>query len=244
HTPLLPPAGSFTFRHLGHRSRRGPAVALAAPVLVLFPPGRVHHDPAGHGHGLRYHLHVCPPAPVRLPGDGVFDRRDRRPRLYRVGPPHVPERHGPAPGHRVHDRHHHDRVTLGRESVQLAGNALAPRSPVYHRHVERPGLCEFVRHRRLERHLHGGDAGRRVHPRHLFYRRPPALRALHEQHLRYLRRDSLLVSQDVWPDDERNVGQVPFRVDVYFIQLRVLPDAHSGRGGVAAPDHGSLAQPV
>ena len=36
----------------GHRRR--PAAAVAALVLVLFAPGRVHHDPAGDGHGLRH----------------------------------------------------------------------------------------------------------------------------------------------------------------------------------------------
>ena len=34
----------------GHRRRA--AAALAAPVLVLLAPGRLHHDPAGDGHGL------------------------------------------------------------------------------------------------------------------------------------------------------------------------------------------------
>ena len=40
--------------------RRRPAAALAAPVLVLFAPGRVHHDPAGDGHGLGHHRHASP----------------------------------------------------------------------------------------------------------------------------------------------------------------------------------------
>ena len=42
--------------------RRRSAAAVAAPVLVLFASGRVHHDPAGDGHGLRHHRLLCPQA--------------------------------------------------------------------------------------------------------------------------------------------------------------------------------------
>ena len=40
--------------------RRRAAAAVAAPVLVLLAPGRLHHDPAGDGHGLRHHRHASP----------------------------------------------------------------------------------------------------------------------------------------------------------------------------------------
>ena len=33
--------------------RRRPAAAVAAPLLVLQPPGRLHHDPAGDGRSSR-----------------------------------------------------------------------------------------------------------------------------------------------------------------------------------------------
>ena len=39
-------------QQLAAGGRRRPAAAVAALVLVLFAPGRVHHDPAGDGHGL------------------------------------------------------------------------------------------------------------------------------------------------------------------------------------------------
>ena len=64
-TFFLPPAG-LTFGNWHDRPRRRPAAALAAPVLVLLAPGRVHHDSAGHGHGLRHHQHLRPQAAVRL----------------------------------------------------------------------------------------------------------------------------------------------------------------------------------
>ena len=40
--------------------RRRAAAVVAAPVLVLFAPGRVHHDSAGDGHGLRHHQPASP----------------------------------------------------------------------------------------------------------------------------------------------------------------------------------------
>jgi cytochrome c oxidase subunit 1 len=41
--------------------------ALPALLLVLLPPGGLHHDPAGHGHHLRADLGVQPQAHLRLP---------------------------------------------------------------------------------------------------------------------------------------------------------------------------------
>ena len=87
-------------RQLADRRRQRAAAAVAASVLVLFAPGRVHHDSAGHGHGVGHHQHLRPPAAVRLPGHDPVDRRHRRAGLHRLGPSHVPERHGSAPGHR------------------------------------------------------------------------------------------------------------------------------------------------
>ena len=48
---LLHSRGADDQQHLND-GRRRPAAAVAALVLVLLPPGRVHHDSAGDGHGL------------------------------------------------------------------------------------------------------------------------------------------------------------------------------------------------
>ena len=56
----------------------GQPLLVAAPVLVLFAPGRVHHDPAGDGHGLRHHRLLRPQAALRLQADGLLDLRHRR----------------------------------------------------------------------------------------------------------------------------------------------------------------------
>ena len=58
-TFFLPPDG-LTFGNWHTGARRRPAAPVAAPVLVLFAPGRVHHDPAGDGHGVRHHLRPSP----------------------------------------------------------------------------------------------------------------------------------------------------------------------------------------
>ncbi len=63
--------------------------ALPAPVLVLLAPGRVRDGAAGLRHDLRDPAGVLAQAALRLPGAGLLDRRDRLPRVPRVGPPHV-----------------------------------------------------------------------------------------------------------------------------------------------------------
>ena len=60
------------------------------------------------------------------------------PRLHRLGPSHVPERHGPAPRHRLHARHHHDRPAVGREGLQLAGHHLGRQHPATRRRCSTP----------------------------------------------------------------------------------------------------------
>jgi cytochrome c oxidase subunit 1 len=70
-------------------------------------------------------------------------------------------------------------------------------------------------YRRPVGHLHGGDTGGYFHSRHLLHRRSPALRALCEQLDGHLRRHLFLVSQDVWPHDERDAGQDSLCSDVH-----------------------------
>ena len=97
-------------QHAARRRRRAAAV-VAAPVLVLFAPGRVHHDSAGDGHGVGHHRGVRAEADLRLQADGVFDRRDRRSWVHRVGPPHVHVGNEPGVGADVHGLDDADRVT-------------------------------------------------------------------------------------------------------------------------------------
>ena len=75
-------------RHLRPDARRRPG-ALPAPVLVLLAPGRLHHDPAGHGRHQRAGRRLLAQADLRLQLRRVLEPRDRRPRLPRLGPPPV-----------------------------------------------------------------------------------------------------------------------------------------------------------
>ncbi len=63
--------------------------AVPAPVLVLLAPGRVRHDPAGHGRDQRAGHGLLAQAHLRLPGHRHLEPVDRRDRLPGLGPPHV-----------------------------------------------------------------------------------------------------------------------------------------------------------
>ena len=66
-------------------ARRRQPDPLAAALLVLQPPGGLHHDPAGHGHRLRSHPGVLAQAALRLQGRDLRRRRHRRTGLHVSG---------------------------------------------------------------------------------------------------------------------------------------------------------------
>ena len=119
----------WTANNSAHGLGRRAAAAVAAPVLVLFAPGRVHHDPAGDGHGLRHHRLLRAQAAVRLQADGLLDRRHRGAGLHRVGPPHVHLGHEPGPGHDLHGLDDDDRAAQRHQDLQLAGHRLGRQHP-------------------------------------------------------------------------------------------------------------------
>ena len=60
-------------RPLRPERRRRPR-PLSAPLLVLLAPGRLHHDPAGHGCDLRGRVHLQPEEHLRLHGSSPSRR--------------------------------------------------------------------------------------------------------------------------------------------------------------------------
>ena len=122
---------------------------------------------------------LLPQAALRLRADGLLDRRHRRPRLHRLGPPHVPERHEPDARHRLHDRDDDDRPAVG-DQGRSTGSARsgAATSSSRRRCCTPSAFVSMFIIGGLSRHLHGRDAGRHLHPRHLLHRRPHPLRAV------------------------------------------------------------------
>ena len=110
-------------RHFRSGARRRPAV-IPAPVLVLFAPGRVHHDPAGHGHRQRSHSLLRPQEAVGLQVRGLFEPGDRFVRFFGVGPSHVRGRHLALFGAGVLQLKLPGCRAVGRQGVQLDGHAL------------------------------------------------------------------------------------------------------------------------
>ena len=189
-TGFFIPEGLIVNNVVGRRRRR-PAAALAALVLVLFAPGRVHHDPAGDGHGLRHHRLLRPQAAVRLQADGLFDLRHRRAGLHRLGASHVHVGHEPVLGMTFMVSTMMIAPAQRRESLQLAGHDLGRQNPVHHADAVRPGVRVDVHHRRAVGHLHGRHAGRYLHPRHVLHRGPHSLRAVRRHGDRRVRRRSI-----------------------------------------------------
>ena len=78
-----------------------------------------------------------PQADLRLPRHGLLDDGHRGPRVHRLGPPHVPERHEPDPRHDVHDLDDGHRRAVGDQDVQLAGHAVGREHPLHDADAER-----------------------------------------------------------------------------------------------------------
>src|SRR5713101_5299911 len=222
HAAVRPHARHELVQALGRR--RAPPVA--APLLVFRPPGGVHPDPPGDGHRLRDPAGLLPQADLRLPRDGVLDDRDRVPVLDRLRPPHVRQRHEPGARDGLHGHDDGHRSALGHQDVQLAGHPVGRPDPVHRPDAERARVRVDVRHRRALGDLHGLDTGGHLHPGHVLHRGPHPLCRLRRLDLRRVRRDLLLVPEDVRPDDEHGPRPPALLADIRVLQPDLLPDAH------------------
>ena len=206
--------------------RRRPA-ALAAPLLVLRPSGRLHHLPARRGHGVGDAAHAGRRAAGRPP-------RRRRSRCS-------------ATGFFSFALWAHHMFTAGLGSLSLSfvsAASMAVAIPRRHpglrmdRHaVARRRALEHADavHRRLPRHLRDGRPHRRdgrraavrlAGARQLLRRRAPALRADRRHGVARLRRAVLLDAGAARPCARRALRPMGLRARVRRLPPRVLPDAH------------------
>ena len=179
-----------------HRRRRRSA-PLAAPLLGLRPPRGLHPDPAGLRHRLRDHPGLLAQAALRLRGHGLRARRDRLPRLRRLGrttcsPPasaRPPTRSSPASTMLI-------AIPTGVKIFNwigtMFGGSLKFTTPML---FAIGFVSQFTIGGTLRRHARLA-AGRQPAQRHLLRRRALPLRALRRQHLRSAGRHLLLVPED------------------------------------------------
>ena len=176
-TLLLVIAGA-RLRHRRLRPGQGRRSApLPAPLLDLLAPGRLHHDPAGHGRHHRDHPHLRAPDDLRLQGDRLLLDRHRRARIARLGAPHVHERHERRGQHRSSRSSPSSWPSRARSR-----SSTGPRPSTRGRSSCAPPMLfalTFIflfSHRRADR-AHAGRARRQRAPaRHLLHRRALPLR--------------------------------------------------------------------
>src|SRR3990172_447961 len=202
-----------------------PPDPLAAPLLVLLPPGRIHHDPSGDGRDQRGHPEDGPEADLRLLRDGDRDVRNRFRGVRRMGPPYV---HHGLVAHRASPVHVGDdggRGADGREDFQLArddmeGQRLVQDTDVVRDRVPR-ALYDWRHYRRVPRVNPPGLQP----PRYVLGRGAPALRPLRRVCDGPLCGMLLLVPDDDGPDVQRAPRSNSLLGDVHRNEHDVLHDA-------------------
>ena len=102
---------------------------LPAHLLVLQPPGRLHHDAARLRDRLRGHLDLRAEADLRLPPDGAVADGDPLPRLLRLGAPHVRLGHGQLAARADDDHDAADRHPDRDQGLLVARDAVGGEAP-------------------------------------------------------------------------------------------------------------------
>ena len=238
HDFFLPPAG-LTFGNCADRRRRRPAAALAAPVLVLLAPGRLHHDPAGDGHGLRHHLPTFSRKPLFGYKPMVYShRRHRRAWASSSGATTCSSRGmNPRLGTGFMVATIMIALPVGHQGLQLAGHALGRQHPVHH------GRCSSP--------WRSCRCSSSAACRGIFMAATPVDIYIHDTYFIVAHFHYVLFAGSIfgifaaiyfWFPKmfgrmmNETLGQGPLLPDVHLLQRHVLPDAHHRRRRPAAPD--------
>src|SRR3954463_16273182 len=139
--------------------RRRPA-AVAAPVLVLWPPRGLYPDSAGDGDCVGSASDLLAQANLWLCVCGLFRRGDRLPGLHCLGAPYVRHRDGAADQCAVFGWQLPDRRANRREDLQLDRDAMAWQYPAQDAAVLCGWLCGYVHHWWYQRYYAGLPADR------------------------------------------------------------------------------------
>src|SRR5437868_976240 len=201
---------------------------MTAPVLVLWTSGSLYRDPARHGRNVAHPCDVRAKADFRISRDGVRDIRDRAPWLLRVGPSYVYQRNGPADRYDVLAGHPHYRSSIRDQDLQLAWNAVGRANSLHYRDAVLDRLRIAVRLRRRYRNVPRPDFARSSTARYVLRSRPLSHDYGSGGDLRYVRRNLLLVPEDVRQDDGRRDRQGAFLAYIHRRKRDLHSDAHHG----------------
>ncbi len=197
-------------RHRLARQRRRHAPPLAAPLLVprAIPRSTCSSSPASASSPRSFP--TTPQAALGLQADGLRPPRPRLPLHDRLGPPHVPDRHGHGgqlllPAHHQSSSRCRPSWSSARSSFRSGAAPSASPSPMLWATAFLPlfgigGLTGIPL---------AFNAPDTLPARLLLHHRPLPLRHRAGHHLRLLRRDHLLVPEGDRPGDERVLEQGP-----------------------------------
>src|ERR1700733_13889748 len=205
--------------------------ALATPLLVLRTSRSLHRHPAIDRHHRDDSAGIYAQAASWPKGAHRKHGRDRISQLHGVGPPHVCERHESFFGDHFLGAdldHHHTR-----DDYDVAAHSFAIRRENALRHAGAilPWIHFCLYQRRHQRLLPGAAFVGHISSRNVFRRGALSFRHGGCVAFRCFRRVVFLVSEDVWPHDERITGKVAFLADISWRLLRFHADALSRTGG-------------
>ena len=209
---------------------------MAAPVLVLRPPGGVHHGAAGLRDHLGGRASFCTQANLWIRRHRCLGHRHRVPIGQRLGPPHVHGRPGRCGGCVLWVVEHDHRRTDGDQGFLLARDTVGRPHSAARTDAVRARLHRAVHRWRIKRGPLRYGASGLAGPRYVLRGGAFSLCAGRRLTVRDPGRDLLLVPQNHGPLARRAPRAIELLVDGGWLQPGVLSDAHHRIDGSAAAD--------